>query len=1229
MEKSIFFSKAKNKQNRNNRKKGIAILNHPINDEHSDAIGFDAYVQSIDAAIKTGAEIIAIESDFGNGKSSVIELYKNKDRVQSFRLLRRLLNYYKKRIISINLWHVMNDECEEEKFSTDFRKELHKSFLYQAVSAKGAFKAGYISRRLSSNYGLVSFKGESFIHGFISVIGCALLFLGCLKGKFSVSLQYVIDRVGDWKLEEVQPLFVLAGITLLVLTLLTGDIVFSSRNSEGKRQVDENVLIDIFRKEFYRRWLFRHYIFVVEDLDRNNNIDSIESFIREIRRYYFIEKNWLERVLHNKVTFIICIKPEIMLHNNPLENSEGDGEKANRINEGEVASTKGKAIDGEPNEIIENSSTDMTKENFYTKAFDYIVRLPRISIDNREAILCSILNSNKPELIEMGLIEKNEYITIESINGLQWITHGKNVNIREMKNRLNQALIMYNRIRRLELVEEEDVFQKCAVVVYLKSEFEKDFYSLTDGDMQTVLDEYLRNESGFGECLNVSKEFLEQIKILIDRKIIDLNYRCYFYNMPLGSKKYSSDEMKVFNSIVYGETPTDREAYSRLIADINEAVINDAYNKRNQLGLGLPEFIVDNSKTIKVAFEKYLDGFKSLINEHQYDVNNIVAAKDFVKKVLSYHSEKNEREQYVCVVANSVLSSVTDKNVLLEIRKCICELFTEEILCYKEMYMGDNPFISTEEIEIIKRPKTIIELINFDNEVVNYDDDAIQMLHNLICQSDMGYEESIGFYDNLIKKFGIKNMQSILYDWLETYKVFPGIFNEYYEFGLNDGIIKKEEFVRALEYCSTIEESTLRLFSSIEWNKEVSQELAKTLRENGFVLDYLIAEVLRKENYVDYKDENIKNSILENANYLKENLVDCYKAIRAGILKQGIIDKDYDALFDGEIFLSAEELMQIQDYRYAIDLLKRQNSITNIIEDLAVYFSCCRRNSTATYEIICYILTLPKETAYKIFYNLNMDSFSYPLMSKKRRNELNRKLISLFDVEKSIDEKLKFLSFIKDSVVEIEKDICDELNEENEEKYVNYANSLKNVNDVVLNNLLKLSKAYIYSDVINKELYDTKKYYSYVSSKVRGEKRFEIEQDKIDILWKIYVNTFHNADRKLTQRIMRTNTNFVNELILQKEYVNAGEQIINYAYGMQTKELLEYVFDNLIESVITEYLSQTKGFADREAAHFFVQRVVSDSELLLSDSVYANCYEHLIDTGLKSWYTRKRNDFFK
>ena len=85
----------KQKKNSNN----TIYLNRPIQNEDEDWIGISTYVDKLDAAVDADARIVAVTSDFGTGKSSLISLYKN---VWSIRCAP--VSDLGKKVLSINMW---------------------------------------------------------------------------------------------------------------------------------------------------------------------------------------------------------------------------------------------------------------------------------------------------------------------------------------------------------------------------------------------------------------------------------------------------------------------------------------------------------------------------------------------------------------------------------------------------------------------------------------------------------------------------------------------------------------------------------------------------------------------------------------------------------------------------------------------------------------------------------------------------------------------------------------------------------------------------------------------------------------------------------------------------------------------------------------------------------------------------------------------------------------------
>lgn len=286
--------------------RNVPYLNKPINDAAADEIGMDVYVDYLESAIEQGASMIAIVSRFGTGKSSLIQLLKKK-----------YSGFYKKdgrkkrrEYCQINLWSHLNQQTEK----TDGKvakstTELHRIFLYQIISSLQQKKSSYFSKRTSRNFGMLRLSTENTLGGVWFGIAVMAIALAALCQKFTSELTAV-----GWITEQGLSLVTLvgygAGIVIVIFVMLRTEILFSSKNSEGNRQIEENELIELYReyvlvpKKWYK-WLWekicgaKQIVVVIEDLDRTDEGDCVYTFLKELRKYY-IPSDLAEMVLEYK-----------------------------------------------------------------------------------------------------------------------------------------------------------------------------------------------------------------------------------------------------------------------------------------------------------------------------------------------------------------------------------------------------------------------------------------------------------------------------------------------------------------------------------------------------------------------------------------------------------------------------------------------------------------------------------------------------------------------------------------------------------------------------------------------------------------------------------------------------------------------------------------------------------------------------------------------------------------
>ena len=131
----------------------MVYINKPISNFEEDVLGVKTYVDRIDKAIKDEANVIGVIGDYGTGKSSLIELLKNKYPDS----------------ININMWNNTYSKENNENPNEKSIKNLTKNFLFQMAMGDGRQFAQYINKKLSKNYGILSIikSGKHFWRYFI------------------------------------------------------------------------------------------------------------------------------------------------------------------------------------------------------------------------------------------------------------------------------------------------------------------------------------------------------------------------------------------------------------------------------------------------------------------------------------------------------------------------------------------------------------------------------------------------------------------------------------------------------------------------------------------------------------------------------------------------------------------------------------------------------------------------------------------------------------------------------------------------------------------------------------------------------------------------------------------------------------------------------------------------------------------------------------------------------
>lgn len=1231
--------------------KNMIYLNTPITTEKNDVIGLSVCADKLSDAIDTGAQMIAITSPFGSGKTSIIDLMQEKR-----------ANNKKEHILKIPMWSQLHQ-------LENHTNELHKNFLYQISSLINHRRGTYISRRLSNNYGLFTLHANKVLPWLVFTLALLLACVAWCVNYFSENIESLIPILED-RTAYLTIALVIIAIYMCIVVFTKSEIIFSSQKSENERSIEEDEIIDLYREEILRygtrpgEWIrqrtkewkhrpFREhtYIIVVEDLDRTNDGKSVIEFLTELRKYYLptnYSKSKTTR-FKNKVVFIVNIKSESVL-----------------LLEIESKLSKSKEL-LKPNEPENTISKEYSREYVFAKIFDYVLNLQTINIMDYEIVLEGLLKSKKDVLNEFGLKTSGKLIEIP---GMLWIVRGKTIDIREIKNRLNKTFLIFETLQNRFPSEKEQIsFEKCAIVAYLTTAFEYEFHLTDDIAFQKLIELNIKNDLNEETCKMVlnskNDEYVKAVLELTKSKLIDDSYRMYFYNYPKNSKIYSYSESIVQKAILYGENTEDLDRAIDNVIEGKSSVIVDSFEKMNQLKLRLPPVIYVHEKLYVQALCHAENEINLWLNNLDKSASSIDKNISEILRILSYDSH---RTIYSAAQAKRFCNSwekVFSEDGLLKLRAFLCQQYPHEINWYEALFFGVHNIITDTEMQFL----SIVDCINLMN--INNDKFGINEVEYIIsrfCESDDFSDEVIEkvkiFLIALKPKIDLAELSKIYLRFMKKINcIVPKLEetvieildiesdntdeDEYYISAKEQEniFIQYQELINQID-CIYLSEQTLKNISKIEkfdGYERYSNDVASFLYTKEFYVDYIVINLF-KDDFVDLNDPNIYSAIKEYIDWFSsENKI--FRKLRSYIINNATdIITNFKFMFGDDLSIVSKKEFDLITWRKDIDeenileLIPVQLVTEKEAEFISDYF--CRRNqyNSVAFKFLQYVAKMNTDVARQCFESLEyLNAIQYFRFAASKKTAIK----SLFTDILSLDTckgKLRFMEITKCLDSGFESSISEELvaNKDLQNYYVeiinNNARTLNAITATTLKNLYSFTKYHPMNDIVTERYYRDKHFVHYVVSKANFHKRFDIDsQEKFDVLWPVYVEVFSENYFTTTCSYMSDNHNFLELLIKRNAYEGFSEDVrVKLAKVYQNSDSIKNVLEYGTKFAIN-YFSSINGFVDIDAARTFVDVVEKQPQILASSEVYENTYEKLWNGPLKAKYTilRKKAGYKK
>lgn len=1221
----------------NNEK--MIYLNTPITTKENDIIGLSVCADKLSDAIDEGAQMIAITSPFGSGKTSIIDLLQEKR-----------ANNKNEHILKIPMWSQLH-QLENQT------NELHKNFLYQISSLINYKRGTYISRRLSNNYGLLTLHANKYRSWLFFTI--ALLF-GCSAwcvNHFSENIETLLPILKD-RSEYLSIALAIAAIYIGIIVLTKSEIIFSSQKSEKERTIEQDEIIDLYRaeilkhgnrfgewvREITKNWKHRplrehKYIIVVEDLDRTNDGESVIEFLTELRKYY-LPTNYSKSkttCFKNEVVFIVNIKSESVLLS-------------------EITSQK-KSNDEENNELNKT-------EHLFAKIFDYVLNLQTINIIDYETVLEGLLKSKKDILSKLGLQIPEKLIDIP---GMLWIVRGKTLDIREIKNRLNKAFLVFETLQNRFPAEKQQIsFEKSAIVAYLTTAFEHEFHLTDDIAFQKLIELDIKHELDAESCKRIlntnNDEYVKAIIELVESELIDDSYRMYFYNYPKDSKIFSYSETIVQKAILYGEDSDELDNAINKVIEDNSSIIVDSFEKMNRLKLRLPPVVYVYEKLYIQALTHaeneiilWLDGFDKSASAIDKNISEIL-------RILGYDSQ---RKKYSSIQAKRFCDSwekVFSEDGLLKLRLCLCEHFPNEINWYKPLFFGVHNIINCLEMQFLSIADCI-NLMNVNNDKFGLNE--VEYIISRFCEIDNVTDFDVDivktFLTSIKQKIDLADISEIYLKFMKKVNAIIPEFESTVVELLNMELEAEEDdeyFITAEDQnrifigyqqlinqvdCKQLTSQTLTNISEVrKFNgyERYSDNVVLVLYSNGFYADYIQINLL-KEAIIDLTDINIYSAIKEYADWFHSQSK-IFEKLRVYIIENAI-----DIIFDFG-FIFSEKFDIVSEYEF--DLIKNRKDIDeeNILELIPVqlvteteaqfisnYFCRRHQNNNVAFDFLQYVANMKSDISKICFESLDfIHSIQYYRFSSNKKNVIKKIFENTLELN-SCNGKLNFMKYTRILDSGYETSITEDLinNKDLQRAYVEIINSgAKNLTKATLKNLYSFNLIYGMNDVVTERYYRDKKYTYYIVSKTLFHKKFIIDSDeRLETLWPVYIDVLCKNNYDPIHSYMSNNLDFLTMIMKRKEYEGFDEDTRMFLTRIyQDSYCIKNVMDYGIKFAI-KYYSTMKGFENYDAAFTFINILENNIHVLASNEVYENTYDKLLNGPLKARYTilRKRNGFKK
>lgn len=1203
----------------------IVFLNTPITSEDRDAIGITSAVEMVNKAIDNGARIIGVVANYGAGKSSLTELLKKQD---TFR-----------KPISVNLWGTLEDN--------DLRKndkdDITKSFIYQMARGVSKNTANFANRILNRNYSIISVSvgnlNTLWLYFFACIFFALFLVLSRTNIDSFVSIFGEESRFMGSALIFFAPIALVVAGVLAVAGICFSSLAFSLWKDVEKRETGINEILAAYAyvyKKLSNRLISRitgkRRIIVIDDLDRIEDKEKVIGFLKELYRFNSVFSNEKPR----EPVFLVSISPEAKLNNNKDTDNPCFYKEDNRL---------------------------------YSKIFDYTITLKPVHYDDYKSVIIQLINSdheNKAKL--MKLLDINSIDSDHFPEDFAWIYRGENLTIREVKERLNQAIGLYVDLKNKFYSSNPFIsFKACVAVVYLERTYPLEYATLLENEKkfsELIQSAYiLRNsednttirnavdENGFGFK---NKGIIKDLSFLLSEGIIDFDYRMYFYSFPKGSYIKNIDEKDICNYLEYPKDNTyDKDELNNKINRLNDynklSCVNsviDRISRTEDIAL-FPEVVFDNNTLWKMAnnsnIEKTVKSYNSYLDWESTPENECY---ERICKLSEFVSEDHMDfwNSYVGVIKS--IAGISDANTVLKMRKSFICGFAHQIIDLKELFLDDKfPMITEKEIEMLNNPSITVLLVN-DRKIDRDNAHYIQtkVLANVIDEKSIKKAQTI--QDRIVELLPFERISSeaysfICYNRIISDTIFSNLCQEAFKGNFDTERIA--DYLNKLQNV-TLTNDYLEGINDLCMSETLEKGICDQLVNNKLYTHFLMKPEETLDYIQDIFNEDEASEVVRAMSIINDRYPDSVPEIRNELAKRNL-GRPYDAyksLYEGDYcIITIKEMQELESILVGLRFLDASKlNIENCEEYIELI-------NSYTYEgKECFILfdSLFNVDNGKACTNLEVvhriiDLMDFTRIHFKTMDEAD--IISVLSFLRntlnlaSVDSMKFFMRKTRYIFGEFEQSI---IRTQGIKIYLEFLNDENLCSDYIVDYLIEHMPMYELNDEITDSLLKRKAYQHVIVGKTlyNGSLYYQTKEIPVEEYLKQYSTESPIWDYLIS------NKTFLQTIMDKQLYRNLEsgctyEQLRPLMELKQTSDFLKFVFESLPDVDIIKYLRSMSEITSEEDSLGIYDVLVKEEYIkyLEDDTVFTHVSYRLWDNvksksgGYKANLTRKRNDYLK